>query len=453
MSRTFADRNSEAHRASTSELKVQLYREITQLAQRDEAFRKTIDWETFWNSTTVLSRLLNDSTKEQRLLNSVSEDRKVECEMRRIRNAVEDPKPEKIAILGYKSDLIGTWDPDIIGKGLPGSEEAVIYASEELVRRGHTVVIYINPDKDSLWRSPFSSPQWLPEDLWTDTNHQAKYDLVLMWRRFDVDTGRKRGDKVIFWPHDSPPVLPANMRFPPFPAFDGIFMLSKWHQEQFKIWPGFDACPKAICGNGYVPEQFQKPMSFTNPYSIGYFSNYARGLIVLLLLWPEIRKEFPRATLSICYGRETWNTMSPKDLNMVISMIEQYKSIGVTEHGKIGHLELAHIMQTTSIFAYPCLCLGETFCITAVKCQAAGCLPVTTRIAALNETIHPEAPQISIINSNADIPSYKELLFATLRRVEDPNILEERKRYIQYAEQFTWAQCVDKWLTLYEQIC
>lgn len=418
----FGERNKEAHRAKTVEAKVQLYREITRLAQRDEEFRRTIDWEQFWNSTRALSPLMG------RVASSAL----------------------RIAILGYKSDLIGVWDPSNTSKGLPGSEECVIYASEELVRRGHSVVVYINPPADSVWRSPFSEPQWLPEEMWNDG--QDSYDLVLMWRRFDVDTGRKNGSKVIFWPHDSPPSLPPNVRLPPFPKFDGIFMLSQWHQEQFGIWPGFGEIPKAICGNGYLPDHFKNPGSFTNPYSIGYFSNYARGLLVLLLLWPELRKEFPLATLDICYGRETWNTMSPQDLNMAISMMEEYKSIGVTEHGKIGHLELARIMETTSIFAYPCLCLGETFCITAVKCQAAGCIPVTTRIAALNETIHPKAPQIPIIKNNADIPSYKECLFQTLRRIQDPSVIDERKQYIQYAEQFTWARCVDKWLAFYESL-
>lgn len=421
MNKSFEELDREAHRAPTAEAKVKLYREITCLAQRDQRFRSTIDWEDFWNSTQALSRLI--TTKRDNL---------------------------RIAILGYKSDLVGCWDPSTTAQGLPGSEECVVYASEELVRRGHTVVIYINPSGDSIWRSPFSNPQWLPEEMFHTV--EQKYDLVLMWRRFDVEVGRKRGSKVIFWPHDSPPNLPPQMKFPPFPAFDGIFMLSKWHQEQFSKWPGFESIPKAICGNGYIPDQFRHPCSFTNPYSIGYFSNYARGLIVLLLLWPKIRAEFPMATLDICYGRETWNTMSSKDLNMVISMIQQYQPLGVTEHGKIGHLELARIMETTSIFAYPCLCLGETFCITAVKCQAAGCIPVTTRIGALNETIHPQAPHIPLLETNADIPAYEACLFETLRRITNPDTLEERKRYIQYAEQFTWARCVDKWLALYESI-
>ena len=90
-----------------------------------------------------------------------------------------------------------------------------------------------------------------------------------------------------------------------------------------------------------------------------------------------------------------------------------------------------------------------------VKCQAAGCVPVTTRIAALNETVHPFAPCIPIIKSPEDILKYKDTLLTVLRciRDDDPkDIAAERQRYIEFAHKFSWAACVDKWLELYTQV-
>lgn len=360
-----------------------------------------------------------------------------------------------IAILGYKSHLIGNWDPSNVSTGLPGSEEAVVYASNELAHRGHKVTVYMNPSKNSVWGSDSSNPRWLSIDDYDLSS--IKYDLVLMWRRFDVNAGRLHGKIVFFWPHDSPPNLPPGSCFPPFPNFNGICILSEHHRLQFSKWPGFSIIPCIVSGNGIVPEQFSQPMSFTNRYSIGYFSNYARGLVVLMLIWPDIRREFPEATLSICYGRETWNTMPQAEFDFVINRIEQYKNLGITEHGKIGHRELAKIMQHTSIWAYPCNYLGdtETFCITAVKCQAAGCVPVTTRIGALNETIHPDAPSSQNIRSMDDVQAYKNTLLTQLRRIRDTddNIIKtERQKYIDFSKAFSWAACVDKWLTLYTQV-
>lgn len=422
--------DSKAHKSKSSADKIRIYREICTRAQTDPTFRTTINIERFMNSSRAFSHLLTKQSNNNKTSSSL-----------------------KIAILGYKVPLMGKWDPFDTVKGLPGSEECAVYASEELARRGHSVTVYLNPPDDSIWKSPFSNPRWLPEDMFHVSENKDYYDLVLMWRRFDVDTGRKRSQLVFFWPHDSSPNPGPNVKFP---NFDGICILTDYHRKQFiENWVGFDKIPYTICGNGIVPEQFIQPISFTNPYSIGYFSNYARGLIVLMLIWPEIRKEFPEATLSICYGRETWNTMSPHMLQFVIDRMEEYKPIGVTEHGKVGHNELASIMQNTSVWGYCCLAFGETFCITAIKCQISGMIPVTTRIAALNETVHPDAPSIPAINGNDDIPKYKELLLSTLRRIRDGDpdeILKERQKYIDFARKFTWKACIDKWLELYEKV-
>ncbi|CAH6419087.1 Glycosyltransferase [uncultured virus] len=421
----FTTLDSKAHASKKPSEKVAIYKDITLKAQTDPEFRKTINYERFMNSSRAFAHLLAKTPKTGL----------------------------KIAILGYKVQLMGKWDPFDTIKGLPGSEECAVYASQELANRGHQVTVYLNPPDESIWKSPFANPRWMTEDMWGVSENRETYDIVLMWRRLDADTGRQRGKYVFFWPHDSPIKAPPGMNFP---RFDGVCVLSDYHRRQHAdLWPGFDKIPYTICGNGVVPSQFSKPMSFINPYSIGYFSNYARGLIVLMLIWPEIRKEFPEATLSICYGRETWGTMPPQQLQLVIDRIAQYKDLGVTEHGKVGHDELASIMQNTSVLAYPCIAAGETFCITLVKAQISGMIPVVNRIAALNETTHPEAPHTTEIKDNNDIFKYRDLLLSTLRRIRDSDpeeIRKERQKYIDFASKFSWKACVDKWLALYEQI-
>ena len=421
----FANMDKAAHAAKTPSDKIKIYREITRRAQIDDQFRNEIDQERFMNSSRAFMHLLCKEPRDSGL---------------------------KIAILGYKVPLMEKWDPFDTIKGLPGSEECAVYASEELVRRGHHVTVYMNPPDESIWKSPFSNPRWLPEDLFHVSENKDYYDLILMWRRFDVNTGRRRSKIVFFWPHDSPAFPPGTI----FPNFDGVCILSEHHRRQFQeVFSRFDDVPYTICGNGIVPAQFTSPMSFTNPYSIGYFSNYSRGLAALILIWPEIKEEFPEATLSICYGRETWNTMPPYLLKLLIAKIEEYKDLGVTEHGKVGHQQLASIMQSTSIWAYPCNSLGETYCITAVKCQAAGCIPVTTRIGALNETVHPDAPKSSNITNIESIQEYKSILLQTLRRTRDSSpdqLSQERLKYRLFALQWSWSACIDKWLELFHRV-
>ena len=59
---------------------------------------------------------------------------------------------------------------------------------------------------------------------------------------------------------------------------------------------------------------------------------------------------------------------------------------GVTVHGRVSHTDLAKAMAKTQVWAYPTE-FEEIHCITALKAQEAGCYPVTTNVAALDETV------------------------------------------------------------------
>ena len=364
-------------------------------------------------------------------------------------NITSQIKGLKIAIIGYASALVAPWDPCSCEKGLPGSEECVVYGSQELANRGHIVTIYMNPPEQSIWSSSLSNPRWLHVSKLSNDN-TVQYDLVLMWRRFDVDLGRKYGKFVFAWLHDSPNTK-HKIRFP---NFDGVYVLINHHYKQLSFYNNFTTIPYIISGNGYCASQFTTPMRFSNSYSIGYFSNYARGLELLIDIWPKIRRQFPQATLDIYYGRETWNTMADWKLAKLITTIDNYQDLGVVERGKVGHEQLAQAMQQTSVWCYPCIDSGETFCITAVKCQAAGCIPVTTRIGALDETVHPDAPRVTRIEGHDDLDLYYKLVIDVLTRIRDDptSIVEERQKYVEHAKQFDWPACIDKWLKLYEEI-
>ena len=55
-------------------------------------------------------------------------------------------------------------------------------------------------------------------------------------------------------------------------------------------------------------------------------------------------------------------------------------------YGSVGQEELAQHMATCGVWVYPTT-FGEISCITAMKMQCAGAIPVTTNYAALHETV------------------------------------------------------------------
>lgn len=129
-------------------------------------------------------------------------------------------------------------------------------------------------------------------------------------------------------------------------------------------------------------------MMAKRPNSVGYFSAYYRGLECLLLMWPEIRKQVPDATLDIYYGWESWVAIQGEDelYERIEGLFAELKDEGVTVHGRVTHKELAKAMKSIQVWAYPTQ-FCEIHCITALKAQEAGCWPVVTGVAALKETV------------------------------------------------------------------
>ena len=125
-------------------------------------------------------------------------------------------------------------------------------------------------------------------------------------------------------------------------------------------------------------------------HTVGYFSAYYRGLECLLQMWPNIRKEVPDATLDIYYGWGSWDALEGyggQDLKRrIVGLLYELRDQGVKEHGRVSHKELAKAMKRTVVWAYPTE-FPEIHCITALKAQEAGCWPVVTNVAALNETV------------------------------------------------------------------
>lgn len=127
-------------------------------------------------------------------------------------------------------------------------------------------------------------------------------------------------------------------------------------------------------------------------HSAGYFSSYDRGLECLLNMWPRIRKLVPDATLDIYYGWGAFDEMhrsNPKLMKWKWEMIRKFhdlKDQGVTEHGRVSHEDLAKAMLGIKVWAYPTE-FTEINCITALKAQEAGMVPVVTNVAALKETV------------------------------------------------------------------
>jgi glycosyltransferase involved in cell wall biosynthesis len=116
-------------------------------------------------------------------------------------------------------------------------------------------------------------------------------------------------------------------------------------------------------------------------------------------------------------------------------MIALMKQDGVFEHGRIGHKALNKEFAKSKFWVYPSH-FPEISCISAMKAQAMGCVPVTTDYAALAETVK-DGVIVKGLGCEEDVKKeYKDALIKALK--EQPSVNVDKR-------QFGWDKVAQQW--------
>jgi glycosyltransferase involved in cell wall biosynthesis len=218
-------------------------------------------------------------------------------------------------------------------------------------------------------------------------NPNDDFNILIGWRSpsfFDTEWKSQRN---YLWLHD---IQNPNEYTPArVDRLDKIMALSQWHRDNM---PNVDDAKFMLTSNGINVMDFtllDKEGIKRNPHAVFYGSSYDRGLEHLLKIWPEVKQEVPDAELHICYG---WNLFesfyhnNPERMAWKAKLDEMMKADGIVHHGRIGQVDVLRLQYMCGIWAYPTH-FGEINCITAIKSQAAGCIPVVCDYAALQQTV------------------------------------------------------------------
>lgn len=306
-----------------------------------------------------------------------------------------ETEPDQIqAINFFVASALWDWNAShLIETGMGASEETIVYLARRLAA------------EDEAARVAVYGP--VPEHL--PCVSEEVRDSVAYWTRAkiaDAETGtlivsRSPGsgrlvdpqgvqDRIL-WLQDTvyPDLSAATAQ-----DYRAIVVLSEWHEKVIAEQMKGEEHRLAVIPNFVLAEHFKTDGAPERlPHHFIYASSPDRGLIRLLKLWPKIKAAIPDATLDIFYGWEgcmklgTGNTPGwtkhYRKARTEFSAL-QYQE-GVTSRGRVNHEVLAREFQKASAWLYP-TSFAEAGCLTAVKARAAGCIPVTTRYAALAET-------------------------------------------------------------------
>jgi len=347
-------------------------------------------------------------------------------------------------IIFYCGSAYEYWDPRSIEKGVGGSEEATIHLAKRLVGLGWKVRIYNN----CMFEQDYEGVLYRPFDQYNRETERC--DIFVAWRHNQYATFAPKGAKKIVWLHDvqRPEHWDANRT----KTIDLIIPLSRWHRTNLKEIPDELFY---ISRNGIDPSQFIGRHS-RDAKRLIYASSPDRGLDTLLEMWPAIRKRDPDAELHVFYGfTKTFDEVHKNNQRMrdwkdyVLGLLKQ---TNVYYHGRVDHQTLAQEFQKSAIWIYPTN-FTEISCITAMKAQAAGTIPICTTVAALNETVQ-HGFKISGPGGAEDERTQKTFVNVVCRLMVDVKSQEKiRKDMVPWAlHYFSWDTVAQEWSVRFKEL-
>jgi len=266
---------------------------------------------------------------------------------------------------------------------LGGTESAVVYLADALAEAGHVVRVY-NGCADARRFRAVEYHRW--QDIRADALEDAP-DVLISIRDWSLIGQNRFAPLQLLWtgdPPDQPSARGLEIR-EHRTAIDYFVFQSQWHAGAYRTTRGIDAWRIVRTRLGFAPVARTRSVDRRPPRLI-YASTPCRGLDLLLEWFPIIRQRCPEAELRVCSSLRLYGVSEEDDRAQFGALYERARQPGVVMLGSLPQPALAAEYEQARVLAYPNR-RPETFCITVVEAQAAGCPVVTSTFGALPETV------------------------------------------------------------------
>lgn len=271
------------------------------------------------------------------------------------------------------------WDGHL-PEGTAGSEEAVVHMAGALARQGWNVTVF----NSCLKARRCGAVTYIPLQHYNPFHECA---VTVIWRD-PLPLGYPlRSKKTYLWMHDIVSTAAWPERY--WAKLTKMIVLSQYHRSTFPSVPDEKIF---VSRNGILPPTLESPerTQRRNTRRCIYGSGPTRGLECLLKLWPRIRARVPDATLAVYYGWSELDWNDPES-ESALSKREPYLELldqpgVVTRNERLDLDRLWEAFEQSGLWIYPTE-FNETSCITAMRAQAAGAIPIVTAVAGLKETV------------------------------------------------------------------
>lgn len=369
------------------------------------------------------------------------------------------------------SNSWGSISPEALERGIGGREGSLLYLSKAWAAEGLEITNFVNIEKTSriyenklengMYKHEKGFHEYVPLSMAKPMLQNFPYDVVISWEIpsifDDPDINKNAGLKLCEMQVCH---LPDKEMISAGKNLDYMCALSNWHKN-FLLHSGLEMKPEKVLvfPNGidikrYKKSEISSKMTKKVPKNAKfvYSSSPDRGLWYLLQIWPFIRQEFPKASLSVCYGVDKWVQQLKWTHSRVGEMALGIETLmdqpGITNLGKIGQDQLSKLQIEADAWLYPFdpMSPTESSCISAQENLAAGNPLIHTGADCMEE----EYGRMSKIIPLPFQPEY----FAeeTITTLKDIDLLEYYRTVgRQFAEKRDWSLIAKSWISFFEE--
>lgn len=249
--------------------------------------------------------------------------------------------------INFLVNLVGNgWEPTDTRLG--GTEESVVRWAQELSNLGHSVIVYKN-GRGNPATNRLNDVVYRPREEYAADRYPNSVCINIK----SSDVSPK--EPTFYLTNET------NASDLDLSAYKGVIWPSKWAVDNIPV-----NNKTFILPHGYDPDQIYPGKKI--PKQCFYASSPDRGLDTLLEAWPETHRAHPDATLLLTYGAPEVNLP------------------GVINLGEVDEDTMNDIYRTSDIWCHPANG-GELYCMSGIKAQVAGCIPVVIPAMALGETV------------------------------------------------------------------
>jgi len=385
----------------------------------------------------------DQSPKLAHLIQAIPDEMKDTPEFVRLKNQLFPPN-EKNRVVIYCGDSYEKWDHrNADAQGIGGSEEAVIHLSRALAAKGWVVDVYGNVESESTvdgvrWRYWHTyDPEGDPGDIFVAWRLPEYLDFIPL-----VNTKTR----LFLWCHDVQ--LESWWNAERLKRVEKVILLSEAHRE---TCPWIPLEKITFSRNGIIPERhaMEKPRDLMKCV---YLSSPDRGLETILEEWPKIKAEVPQAKLDVYYGfTKNFDELSRGNASQrayKAKMMKLLQQPGIRYLGRRPQTEIEEAVTSSNLFLYPCR-FFEISCISAMRAQAGGAIPVTIQTAALKETVQHGVRIEGDWNDPEVMTKWRESVIDLLQHPEKTEAIREPMR--RWAlENFSWDAVSDQWDAMFK---